>query len=409
MMHNNELAARYPDLLPSNAQTHGENQHDPDLLSLIADLESTCMSESVPPHLEERIASALTRRAAHMRPARPVSRPRVLHTNELDHVRPGFTTGGAATMKPKRISTIAASVAAFVVVALIAILLYSSHGSGTTGTGGETFQQRLSELGGTQLVLAAAAAPGSQAISADILTIERRLATQINSSDMYVFADSPNNHLTNVIVVEIAGHTANAASIASLVGSTGHLDIIDTGSTLLTLSTDVTGETCTSTCAPGQYKIVFTGDEFDPNSIQAISDPPTNQPAVQFEFRGAAQSAFATYTQNNIGNYLTITLDNKVIECATIESQISGLGQISGGNFTTLAQAQNLATLLKYGALPAPVTVIVNASIQPGAPLPTISCQTVTPGGGSDCFEHEVGANGTVQPTTTSPTITPGP
>jgi hypothetical protein len=316
-------------------------------------------------------------------------------------------------MTPKRISTIAASVAAFVAVALIAILLYSAHGSGGTGTGGETFQQRWSQLGGIELVLTVAAAPGSQAISADIRTIERRLATRMNSSDMHVFVESPNNHLTNVIVVEIAGHTANEASIASLVDSTGQLDIIDTGSNVLSIVTDVTEQTCTSTCAPGQYKVVFTGDELDPNSIQATRDAQTSQPAVQFEFQGSAQSAFATYTQNNIGNYLTITLDNKVIESATIESQITGIGEISGGNITT-AEAENLATLLKYGALPAPVAVILNVSFQPGAPLPTISCQTVTPGGGtpggsSECIEHQSGKAATVQPTTTSPTITPGP
>ena len=108
------------------------------------------------------------------------------------------------------------------------------------------------------------------------------------------------------------------------------------------------------------------------------------------------------------GNYLTITVDNKVIEPATINSQITGLGEISGGNMTT-ADARKLATLLKYGALPAPVKVIVNANIQPGAPLPTISCQIVTPGGGNECIEHQSSLAGTAQPTITSPTITPGP
>ena len=79
-----------------------------------------------------------------------------------------------------------------------------------------------------------------------------------------------------------------------------------------------------------------------------------------------------------IGNDLTITLDNKVIESATIQSQITGIGEISGGSMT-IADAQNLASLLKYGALPVPVHVVAVTSVQPGTPLPvpTISCQTV--------------------------------
>jgi hypothetical protein len=408
MMHDDELAATYSDLLPSNGETEGENQPDTDLRSLISDLDRVFASESIPPLLEERIAAALSGQAFQTRPARLVIWPVRQRRTELGHGRPGHTAGGAATMTPKRISTIAASIAACVVVALIAILLYSAHGSGNTGTGGETFQQRWSQLGGTELFLAVAAAPGSQAISADIRTIERRLATRINSSDMHVVAYSPQHHLTNVIVVEIAGHPANESSIFSLLGTVGKVDIIDTGSTYLPVGTDVTGETCTTTCAPGQYKVVFTGDEFDPNSIQASTDAQTGQPAVLFEFQSAAQGAFATYTQNNIGNSLTITVDNKIIESATINSQITGLAEISGGDMN-ITNAQSLATLLKYGALAAPVKVILQTNIRPGSPLPTISCQTVTPGGGSKCIERQsITVTTTAQLTTTSPTITPG-
>ena len=408
MMHDDELAVTYSDLLPSNVETQGENQRNTSLRSLICDLDRALASESVPPLLEEHIAAALNERALQTRPGRPVIRPVRQRRTELGHVRPGHTSGGVATMTPKRISTIAAGIAAGVVVALIAILLYSAHGSGGTGTGGETFQQRWSQLGGTQLFLAVAAAPGSQAISADILTIERRLATRMNPSDLHVFAYSPNNHLSNVIVVEIIGHPANEASLLVLLGTVGKVDIIDTGSTPLSIGTDVTGETCTTSCAPGKYKVVFTGDEFDQNSIQTITDYNTNQPAVQFEFQGAAQTAFATYTQNNIGNFLTITVDNKVVESATINSQITGLAEISGGNMT-IADAQNLATLLKYGALLAPVKVILDTSIQPGAPLPTISCSTPTPGGVSECSELQITITVTAQATITSPTMTPGP
>ena len=62
MMHDDELAATYSDLLPSRAETDGEHQRDTALWSLISDLDKALDSESVPPGLEERIAAALHRR-----------------------------------------------------------------------------------------------------------------------------------------------------------------------------------------------------------------------------------------------------------------------------------------------------------------------------------------------------------
>jgi preprotein translocase subunit SecD len=284
-------------------------------------------------------------------------------------------------MGPKRISIIASSVAAFVVVALIAILVHGAQGLGSAsrpGTGTESpFQQQWSQRGGIQFLLTVATGPDSQAMSADVLTIKRRLATLVSQSDTQVYVHHlANGRPSNIIVVEVAGHTTDEASIASLLATTGQLDIIDTGSTPLDTGADVTGQTCATSCAPGQYKVVFTGGELDPNSISATLDPSSNLPVIQLAFQRAAQSAFAAYTQGNIGNYLTITLDNKVIESATIQSQISGPFEISG--ITTLAQAQDLATLLKYGPLSAPVIASTHQIIQPGTPLPTTSCQTAT-------------------------------
>ena len=277
-------------------------------------------------------------------------------------------------MAPRRITTIAAAVAGVLVVSLIGILLYSIHSSGTGGPG--AFQQRLLDLGGTQLVLgreprSALARP----ISADVATIEHRLADRIDPADTLIVAESAADRL----IIDIAGRPGGLQSILTLVGTTGQVNFIDTGSTFLPIGSDVTGMTCTASCRTGQYKILFTGAELDPSSISAQTDPQTNQPFVQFEFQRSAQSAFATYTANNIGNYLTITLDNKVIEAAVIQSQITGLGQISGGNMT-MADIQNLASLLKYGPLAVPLKVISETSFQPGTPAPTVaSCPTATP------------------------------
>jgi len=271
-------------------------------------------------------------------------------------------------MEPKRISIIAASVAAFVVVALIALLVYGAQGPGSASRlGGSTetlFQQQWTQHGGMQFLLTVTAGTDSQAMSADVLTIKRRLATLVNPSETQVYVDYLANGLpSNIIVVQVAGHIADEASIASLLDATGQLDVIDTGTDPLVIGADVTGQTCSTSCAPGQYKIVFTGSQLDANQIAAGLDLSSGKPIVTFAFTGKAKTDFATYTAQNVGNYLTITLDNRVIESATIQSEIDGNGQITGiGNIT---DAQNLAALLKYGALPLPLNVVSSQEIAP--------------------------------------------
>jgi preprotein translocase subunit SecD len=74
--------------------------------------------------------------------------------------------------------------------------------------------------------------------------------------------------------------------------------------------------------------------------------------------QGSAVSEFSSYTAQNIGHALTITLDRQVISSPTIQSQIPGNGQITG-NFT-YSTAQNLVNVLKYGSLP--VVLKLNSS-----------------------------------------------
>jgi hypothetical protein len=375
MTHNDELADRYPDLLPITGE---DRAGDPSLSLLIADLDSHYSATPPPPELEERIAAALKLRAAKIRQVAPARQSRVRTTIGPEYLRPTgggreAGRGGRAPMPPGRISTIAAAVAAVLVVSLIGVLLFSRRGPITSGIG--AFQQRLLDRGGTQLVLGRA--PGSASarpMSADVTVIEQRLSDLIIPADTQVVANNASDHL----IIYIAGQPGGLQSIVVLVGTTGQVNFIDTGSTPLPVGSDVTGHTCSTTCASGQYKILFTGEQLDPGSISAQTDTQSNQPVVTFQFQGAAQSAFANYTANNIGNFLTITLDNKVIEAAVINSPITGLSQISGG-YMTNADTQNLASLLRSGPLAVPLKVISETSFQSGTPAPkVISCASPT-------------------------------
>jgi hypothetical protein len=67
--------------------------------------------------------------------------------------------------------------------------------------------------------------------------------------------------------------------------------------------------------------------EFVTSAVAAKRDPDKQQPSVTFQFKGDAMTRFADYMAMNVNNHLTITLDNKVIESALIQSQITGPGR----------------------------------------------------------------------------------
>lgn len=226
-----------------------------------------------------------------------------------------------------------------------------------------TVNQGLDLQGGIQLVEQASCPQGkpncdfSQYMPAVLDNVNRRISGGLAVNDAVVRQEGNNR-----ILIELPGLKDDQQAI-QLLGQTGQMNIIDTGGNFLANGTDVTNQTCTTNCQSGQYKIVFTGAQLNPGAISAGLDQQTSQPIVTFSFAGNAKSAFGTYTRDNIGKYLTITLDNKVIESATIQSEIDSNGQITG--IPTIQDAQSLASLLKYGALPLPLSVASEQQLAP--------------------------------------------
>jgi protein-export membrane protein SecD len=95
---------------------------------------------------------------------------------------------------------------------------------------------------------------------------------------------------------------------------------------------------------------------------QAAFDQRTGEPVVTFRFDAAGAKRFAMVTQENVGLPFAIVLDNKVISAPVIREPIlGGTGQISG-NFT-VAEANDLAVLLRSGSLPAKLNVIEERTV----------------------------------------------
>jgi SecD/SecF fusion protein len=108
--------------------------------------------------------------------------------------------------------------------------------------------------------------------------------------------------------------------------------------------------------------IVEGGDLVD---AQPAFDSRTNEPIVNFRFNIRGAQRFGQATTENIGRPLAIVLDNEVISAPTIQSAITGgSGQISGR--FTVQQANDLAVLLRAGALPAKLTIVEERTVGPG-------------------------------------------
>jgi preprotein translocase subunit SecD len=108
--------------------------------------------------------------------------------------------------------------------------------------------------------------------------------------------------------------------------------------------------------------LVSGGDLID---AQPGFDQRTNEPIVSFRFNGSGSRKFSDATVKNVGQPFAIVLDNKVVSAPVIREPITGgSGQISGS--FTVQGANDLAILLRAGALPAPLTIIEERTVGPG-------------------------------------------
>jgi len=104
-----------------------------------------------------------------------------------------------------------------------------------------------------------------------------------------------------------------------------------------------------------EKRVIVSGEEL--TDAQPGFDQRTSEPIVSFKFNTSGARKFAQVTQENVGRPFAIVLDNEVISAPVIREPIlGGSGQISGS--FTVESANNLAILLRAGALPAKLTVI---------------------------------------------------
>ncbi|MGS0764971.1 protein translocase subunit SecD [Syntrophomonas curvata] len=142
----------------------------------------------------------------------------------------------------------------------------------------------------------------------------------------------------NRVVVEIAGEDDPEAAV-DILKNTAQLEFWDVDN-----------------------KVLVTGKHLKDAQARISQDKQGAEVLIDFDKEGS--KLFAEATSNNVGKPIKIVLDGKVIQAPTVDEPITdGSARITGGY--TAKEAQDLAVLLRSGALPVSFKVIEKRSVGP--------------------------------------------
>ena len=161
------------------------------------------------------------------------------------------------------------------------------------------------------------------------------------------------------ILLQVPG--ANAEDLKRIVGTTAKLTFH-----LLYEGTGIGGKRLPLVDEPGQdlsiaRRAMITGEMLE---TAAPSFDQNGQAVVSFRLNGQGAKRFCKVSTDNVGKRFAIVLDEEIISAPVLREPIcGGNGQISGG--FDVQSANDLALLLRAGALPAPLTVMEERTVGP--------------------------------------------
>lgn len=191
------------------------------------------------------------------------------------------------------------------------------------------------------------------------------------------------------ILGEFPGLT-DTSQVVDVLKTTGQLEFVDLGDYPLDAGTEIqtdlgstatSGETATPQATseintsggdllngsttqdttPQIYHTILTGDQL--KNILVKNDT-TMGYYITFELEDQGAQIFSDFTSNNVGKYLAIVLDKKIISSPSIDGAITGGEVMIKGSFT-YDSANALAIQLRYGSLPIPLEEVETRVIGP--------------------------------------------
>lgn len=98
-------------------------------------------------------------------------------------------------------------------------------------------------------------------------------------------------------------------------------------------------------------------------AAQVVFDPNTNAPQVSLRFNKEGTELFADITKRNLNKTVGIFLDGQPISLPTVQSEITTGEAVITGDFD-LQEAKQLAANLNAGALPVPIALLSQQSVE---------------------------------------------
>lgn len=192
---------------------------------------------------------------------------------------------------------------------------------------------------------------------------------------------------SNRIVVQVPG-LADPAELKALLGKTAKMTfhLVNESVSMDAIARNmVPGDTTimpgedrdeTGANMPLKYAVMSQVALGGENLTNATASFQNGTPVVEFQFNRLGADKFGKITQQNVDRRFAVVLDGKVITAPVIRSPILGGRGIIEGNFT-VESANELAVLLRAGALPAPLTVIEERSVGPSLGQDSINSGTM--------------------------------
>lgn len=165
---------------------------------------------------------------------------------------------------------------------------------------------------------------------------------------------------------------ADTAVNRQLIGNRGAVQIVDFGTTRVQPGTELLPLDRLSESVEAPYRVVVTGDALQSQEhwsgmqIGEVSlvRSPSDRPVLRLTFEEAGSEAVREFTRNSSENYMGLVLDGLVVlSTPVIEPMVGNEFVIRGLNPGT---AQLLASILRYGPLPATVTATEIEAPPPG-------------------------------------------
>ena len=106
----------------------------------------------------------------------------------------------------------------------------------------------------------------------------------------------------------------------------------------------------------------MTGEQLE--AAVAQRDPQFNQAQVSFQLNRAGGRRFSQFTTQHVGDNIAIVLDNEIVSAPVVRDRIGATGVIEMGN-ADIAEAADLALVLRAGALPAKLRILEERTVGP--------------------------------------------